>query len=262
MATRNRFISRYYELAQICVPREVADFILSKKSELRDCEARKVYEQLKEEHRVSPSYEVSQRLQYLEELFWVLSGSTPIYVSEVGERECVPTNELEREVSSFGFDKVQPCVVLSLRTRVSMEQKRVIREMIDIVEGKMRSFKGDFYLHDMLCFSRELCKRPILWTVSTSHTFKETLFLEDEAQSWADYVAKDEERVRRFVNGYDDTWMGSALRVSCSDDDLYYYHDGAVLHKVSRQRFTDVHDRYVQRVMELTREKIELKKAA
>ena len=52
MTTRNRFISRYYELAQICVPREVADFILSKKSELRDCEARKVYEQLKEEHRV------------------------------------------------------------------------------------------------------------------------------------------------------------------------------------------------------------------
>ena len=92
-------------------------------------------------------------------------------------------------------------------------------------------------------------------------TMHEVLDADGEAEAWA--VTDYKESRQRFVyGGEDDTWMGGALHTLCGKDDDYYYHDGAVLHKVSRQRFTEIHDRYVQRVRELTMEKIEQTKAA
>ena len=260
---RTRIINcRQYELAQICVPAEVAEFIISKNDIMRNGESRQVYEQLRAERNLTHTYEESERLQYLTELFWVL-GRTKLKVSKIGERESVPTNYLEREVSSFGFDKVQPCVVLSLRVAWRGEDRRQLYERMEsVVEGKMRSFKTDFYFHDMKTLSREAMHHPLLWTVSTSHTFIEVHDAEGEADCWAKAMAKDGDCVRRMLNGYDDTWMGSALRVSCSDSDLYYYHDGATLHEVSRERFKAIHDRHMERVRELTWEKIEHNKAA
>lgn len=259
---RKRILKHEYELAQICVPADVAEFILSKKEWMRDGESRQVYEPLRAERNMTHTYEESERLQYLTELFWVL-GSTKLNVAKVGERECVPTSYLEREVSSFGFGKVQPCVVLSLRVAWGGEHRQQLYErMKAVVEGKMRSFKTDFYFHDMKTLSRDALHHPLLWTVSTSHTFIEVFDAEGEADCWTKAMTENGDRVRRMLNGYDDTWMGSALRVSCSDSDLYFYHDGAQLHKVSRDCFKNIHDRHVERVRKLTLEKIENKKAA
>ena len=259
---RKRIINGQYELAQICVPEGVAEFILSKKECMRDGENRQVYEELKAERYFSKTYNESERLQYLTSLFWAL-GQTKTTVVRVGERECVPTCYLEREVSSFGFGKVQSCVVLSLRVAYGGEHKRQLYErMKDVVEKKMRSFKTDFYFHDMKTLSRDALHHPLLWTVSTSHTFIEVFDAEGEAECWAKAMVEDGDRVCRMLNGYDDTWMGAALRVSCSDSDLYFYHDGAQLHEVSRDCFKNIHDRHVERVRKLTLEKIELNKAA
>lgn len=251
---------RKYELCQICVPAEVAEFILSKKEFLRDGESRQVYEQLRCDLYLSHTYEESERLQYLTELFWVL-GSTQLNLAKVGERECVPTNYLEREVSSFGFGKVQPCVVLSLRVAWHGEHRRQLYEsMKAVVEGKMRWFKTDFYFHDMKIFSRDMFRKPILWTVSTSHTMTEVLDSEGEAAYWVENIER--ENVRKMVYGSEDeTWMGSALRVMCGDDDLYYYHDGAVLHRVSREKFKAIHDRHVERAKSMAKEMLERKAA-
>lgn len=262
---RKRIINRMYELAQICVPAEVAEFILSKKEWMRDGKSRQVYEELRAERNLSHTYKESQRLQYLTELFWVMGHDARVTVLRVGERECVPTCFLERDVSSFGFDKVQPCVVLSLRVAWSgQDRKQLYERMESVVEEKMRSFKTDFYFHDMMTLSREAMHHPLLWTVSTSHTFMEVHDAEDESDGWAAAIATDGDRVRRMLNGYDDTWMGSALRVSCAASDLYFYHDGAQLHELTREKFQAIHDRHVSRVRELTREKVEkvkLKKA-
>ena len=260
---RNRLPFRMYELCRINVPAEVGEYIMGKAEMLKNCEAHKVYDELKAEHRLSPNYETSRRLQYLYELFWVLGSRTPIFVEKMGETEAVPTNYLEREDSSFGFGKVQPCVVLSLRVRwPGLEGKRLYLNMQAIVEGKMRSFKTDFYFHDMMTFSREMWHHPLLWEVGQSHTMNEVLDAEGESECWVATMATDGDRVRAFLNGKDDTWMGAAMTTLCGKDDWYYYHDGAVLHKVSRDRFKAIHDRHVERVRELTREKIELKKAA
>ena len=258
---RERVIKNEYELAQICVPEEVAEFILSKKEILRDGESRQVYEQLRFERNFSHTYEESERLQYLTELFWELD-STKLNLAKVGERDSVPTCYLEREVSSFGFDKVQPCVVLSLRVAWGGEHRRQLYErMKAVVEGKMRSFKTDFYFHDMMTLSREALHHSLLWTVGTSHTFIEVHDSECEADCWAKAMVEDGyNRTLRMLNGYDDTWMGSALRVSCSDSDLYFYHDTAQLHEVSRECFKNIHDRYVEKVRKLTLEKIGNKK--
>ena len=97
--------------------------------------------------------------------------------------------------------------------------------------------------------------------MSTSHTFIEVFDAEGEAECWTKAMTDDSDRVRRMLDGYDDTWMGSALRVSCSDSDLYFYHDTAQLHEVSRECFKNIHDRHVERVRKLTLEKIELNKA-
>ena len=258
---RKRIIGNQYELARINVPAHVAQYIMSKRRQLKNCECWDVYKQLKEEYRSSPSYTESQRLTYLYELFWVLSGQTPITIKHTGKTECVPTDYLEREVDNFGFDKVQPCESLSLRVSLDAYQKEQVFQMIDIVEKKMHSFATDFYVHDMLCFSRELGKNPILWIVGKSHTFKESLDAERDAQSWAE--CENLHRRDCMVYGSeDDTWVGAALRVSCGKEDDYYYHDGGMLHKVSREKFTSIHTKYVERVRQLAKEKIENKKAA
>lgn len=258
---RNRIIRNMYELAQICVPAHVAEFIMSKKETMRDGEARRVYEELKQAQRVSPTYDESQRLQYLTELFWVM-GSTRVTVARVGERECVPTCYLEREGSWFGYDKVQPCVVLSLRVTWNKDWRGLLGEMTQIVEGKMRSFKTDFYFHDMMTLSREQMRYPWLWNVAESHTHMEILDAVGDADIWARAMEQDGDRVRRMLSGYDDTWMGAALKVACSDHDGYYYYDGAVLHEVSRSRFAEIHKHHVMRVRELVCETIESMKAA
>ena len=259
---RERIYGSHYELAQICVPAEVAEFIISKNDIMRDGESRQVYEQLRDERNLTHTYSESEKLQYLTELYWAL-GRTKLEVIRNGERDSVPTCYLEREVSSFGFDKVQPCVVLSLRVAWHGEHRRQLyRSMETIVEGKMRSFKTDFYFHDMKTLSRDALHHPLLWTVGTSHTFIEVHDAELEAACWAKAMVEDGDRVRRMLNGYDDTWMGAALRVSCSDSDLYFYHDGAQLHDVSRDSFKNIHDRHVEKVRKLTWEKIELNKAA
>ena len=258
---RKRIIAGKYELAQICVPDSVAEFIISKEEYLRDGDSRQLYEQLRGERHLSHTYEDSQRLQYLTELFWVF-GRTKVTVVRAGKRESVPTCYLEREVSSFGFDKVQPCVVLSLRVAWGGKHRRQLYESMEtVVEEKMRSFKTDFYFHDMAVLSREALYHPLLWTVSTSHTFLEVFDAEGEAEWWAKAMTDDSDMVRRMLNGYDDTWMGSALRVSCSDSDLYFYHDTAQLHEVSRECFKNIHDRHVERVRKLTLEKVKLNKA-
>lgn len=188
---RKRIINGQYELAQIFVPEGVAEFILSKKECMRDGDNRQVYEELKAERYFSKTYNESERLQYLTSLFWAL-GQTKTTVVRVGERECVPTCYLEREVSSFGFDKVQPCVVLSLRVAWHGEHRRQLyRSMETIVEGKMRSFKTDFYFHDMMTLSREALYHPLLWTVGTSHTFIEVHDAELEAACWAKAMTDD-----------------------------------------------------------------------
>ena len=259
METRKRIRGGKYELCRICVPPTVAEYIRSKREMLRDGEARQLYEQLKEEYRLSPNYSESRRLQYLYELMWVID-SHRVDVRTLCKDECVPTNYLEREDSSWGFDKVQPCEVLSLQVYLSAAQREVYPQLEAIVEGKMRSFKTDFYFHDMMTFSRDLGRKPILWNVAGTHTWSEVHDAEDEAERWVNYG--DEQRLRHFVyGGEDDTWMGSVLRVMASDCDLYYYHDGAQLHKVSREKFKAIHDRHVERVHQIIREKIEERKA-
>ena len=259
---RKRIIKSHYELAQICVPSEVADFIISKNQYLCDGESREVYEELKAAKYFSKSYEESERMQYLIDLFWVM-GDAKATVVRVGEQESVPTCYLEREVSSFGFHKVQPCVALSLRVAWDGEHRRQLYEsMKNVVEGKMRSFKTDFYFHDMMTMSRYALHHPLLWTVGTSHTFTEVFDSVAQAERWANAMVEHGDSVRRFLNGYDDTWMGSALRVSCSDSDLYFYHDGAQLHDVSRKTFQDIHDRHVERVRKIVSENIGRNKAA
>lgn len=245
---RNRLSLGQYELCRIKVPANVGEYILGKAPELGRCEARKVYDGLRAERNLSADWQTSQRLQYLSELFWVVGSHTPVFVSEVGEEEAVPTNYLERDVHSFGFNKVQPCKVLSLRVSWPVCGQQLYRDMEAIVERKMRSFKTDFYFHDMMTLSREAYRHPLLWTVGGSHTFMEVHDAEADARCWASSMEKDGDRVRRFLNGEDDTWMGAALRVSCSEDDLYYYHDGAMLHEVSRDTFRSIHERHVERV--------------
>ena len=249
MEKRERIIGRQYELARICVPPSVADYIVSKRDAMKRCECRKVYEELKEQYRLSPNYAESRRLQYLSDLFWVLSGATPVLLRRMGMTVCVPTDYLEREDSSFGLQKVQECAVLSLRVEIVPEQMESIRRMEGIVK-KMRSFKTDFYFHDMKIFARELCKKPILWIVGTSHTFTEVI----EPDEWAEHLMKhlDSNDVKKYLrHGEDETWVGSALRVACGKDDVFYYHDGKRLLNVTRERFTSIHNEYVRQVRDM-----------
>lgn len=259
---RNRIARfRKYELCQICVPPPVGMYIVAMKGYLRDRKAKSLYERLKEQSRLSHTYEESSRLQYLRELMFSLGSSVSVYVEKVGERECVPTNYLEREDSSFGYDKVQPCWVLSLTVPFGgNEYRQAYLAMQTIVEGKMRCYKTDFYFHDMLLFSRYLFRKPILWTVSTMHTMTEVLDSEREAVYWAANIERD--GVRKMVYEPEDgTWMGCTLRVMSRDDDLFYFHDGATLHKVSREKFKAIHDRHVERAKSMAKEMLLERKA-
>lgn len=262
MKTRKRLYGRQWELARICVPIVAADFILSKRKELREGKAHDVYEALREQHRYMTDYAAARRLQYLYEMFWSLSSKTPIMVQVVGRQDCVPTDLLEHEDWSWGKPREQDCKVLSLRVRLEAEQVECVREMMSIVEREMKSFRTDFYLHDMRIVARSMGRHPLLWTVSTSHTFMEEMDAEGEANYWVEHIGKP--AVHELVYGHEDgTYMGSALRVACSDKDLYFYHDGGQLHRVSRERFQKIHDQYVQRATAMAREKLaELKKVA
>lgn len=259
MATRQRINGQWYELARFYAPVKEAEYILSKRQELKKCEGHKVYDEIRQEERLVYTYEQQYSWQYLRELFFVLSTKTPVYVTRVRpvrEVTVKPTNELEREV--FGM-KEQPCTLLSIKVRINDYQRTQVEQMISIVEQKMKSFQTDFYLHDMKVFARELGKHPIMWIVGTSHTFMEVHDSDYDAQ-WYATTEKAEYR-NEFLSGKDNTWIGSALRVACYDSDLFYYHDGSVLHKVSREKFTEIHNRYLEHVRGLVREKLEQKAA-
>lgn len=260
MGKRIRIYRRQYELARICVPQDVADIIESKSTAMRNCQCRNIYLELKEQRDTAHSYDERQRLEYLTELFWVLQGETPIMLKRMGEAECVPTDYLERDSYTLGHRKVQQCKVLSLCVHLDKDQEESVEQMMAIVERKMRSFKTDFLFHDMKRFSRVLCRKPVLWVVGTSHTFEEVIESEEWAQHLQNYL--DAEDVQRFLyQGEDETWVGAALRVACDEEDEFYYHDGSVLHKISRKRFQEIHDRYLQRVRDIVKEAIGRKAA-
>lgn len=256
---RNRFINgNSYELARIYVPKDVADFIMSKVAELREGRAREVYRELKEQGRCAPNYTEQQRLQYLSDLFWVLSGDTPVMVQRMIGRKCVPTDYLGHENSAFGFDKVQPCAGISIRVKLTKGQYKVVEQLEEIVE-KMRSFKTDFYFHDMRRMSRSLGKFAILWVVGTSHTFMEVHDLRCDIDS---YMSEGNEQWRDALLHKDITWMGAALRCSISkDDDLYLIQKGIVA-KVERKDFERIHAEYVESLRAKVREAMEECKAA
>ena len=248
---RNRFINgNSYELARIYVPKDVADFIMSKAAELLEGRAREVYRELREQFCCAPNYTEQQRLQYLSDLFWVLSGDTPVMVQRVIGRKCVPTDYLERENSAFGFDKVQPCAGISIRVKLTKGQYNVVKHLEEIAE-KMRSFKTDFYFHDMKRMSWSLGKFAILWVVGTSHTFMEVHDLHGDLDC---YMSEGNERWRDELLHKDTTWMGAALQCSISkDDDLYLIQDGIVA-KVERKDFERIHSEYVKRLRDGVRE--------
>lgn len=250
---RNRYVGGQYELARIYVPQEVAEYIMERQDVLRECRAREVYEELRAQRDYAASYAEGNRLEYLKELFWLLSGETPIYVRRLGRKECVPTDYLERENSAFGFDKVQPCVGVAIRVKVTKGQMLAVRQMEPIVE-RMRSFKTDFYFHDMKRMSRDLNRRTILWVVGTSHTFMEVLDVEHEA---ARYLADGNEQWRDEILRKDDTWMGSVLENSISRDDDLYMITGGVVARLARKDFERIHGDYVERLRAKVREGME-----
>lgn len=254
---RKRFINNSYELARIYVPEDVADFIMSKAAELRDGRAREVYLSLKKQGHCAPNYTEQQRLQYLSDLFWVLSGDTPVMVQRVIGRKCVPTDYLERENSAFGFDKVQPCAGISIRVKLTKGQYNVVKHLEEIVE-KMRSFKTDFYFHDMKRMSWSLGKFAILWVVGTSHTFMEVHDLHGDFDC---YMSEGNERWRDELLHKDITWMAAVLESISKDDDLYLIQDGIVA-KVERKDFERIHNDYVESLRAKVREAMDECKAA
>lgn len=255
---RNRFVGGQYELARIYVPASVAEYIMGKQEELRSGGAYGVYQELKEQKNSAPTYEESNRLQYLADLFWVLSGDTPVCLHRLGRRECVPTDYLERENSAFGFDKVQPCVGIAIRVKLTAGQYAAVRQMEQIVE-RMRSFKTDFYFHDMKRMSRTLNRKTILWVVGTSHTFMEVLDAEGEA---ARYLAEGNEQWRDAILREDVTWMGSVLRNAISKDDDLYMIQGGIVARLERKDFKRIHADYVEYLRDKVREGMEERKAA
>lgn len=250
---RKRIFGRQYELAHIYAPVNEGEFILSKRSELKNGKGREVWQQLREDDRMARNYDEQLRYQYLRGLFFCLSTPTPIHVVRTaGTVMHMPTDELERDVCGINRKEVE-CIELSLRVHLQDYQIPIIEQMTRIVDKKMTSFQTDFYLHDMMPFARDLDKNPILWVVGTSHTFLEVLDAESKAERIVDSCF-DEAAINRYLRE-DDTWMGSALRVAIGQDDLLFFHDGSQLHKVSREKFTAIHDRHVERVRELIKMK-------
>lgn len=255
---RKRIFGRQYELARVYAPKQEGMYIWGKRKELKACEGRSVYESLRQDERMARNYDEQLRYQYLREMFFTLSTRTPIIVKMVGGIMAVPTNEIEQE--QFPWKECE-CIELSLRVMLEQFQVPIVEQMMAIVEKKMRSFKTDFLFHDMKTMARELGSRPMLWVVGGSHTFLEVHDAEELAKAWMD--TDQESRRRHFLyGGEDDTWIGAALRVSIGRDDLLYYIDKAgALHKVSREKFTEIHARYVESVRAIAREKLEPKVA-
>lgn len=261
METRKRIFGRQYELTRIYAPVREAEYILSKRHELKHGKGSEVYKEIRELESKEIYGRKEREWSYLRYLFFCLQTETPIHiVRTAGTVMHVPTDEIEHEV--FPWKEVE-CVELSLRVRLQDYQLEPVRQMLTIVEKKMRSFATDFLFHDMKTFARELGSMPMLWVVGKSHTFNEVLWPERDAEGWVTYAS--EERRQAFLRGEDDTWMGAALRVSIGQDDLLYFIDSAGgVHKQTRERFEAMHRRHVDRVrreIEI-REKIENKKAA
>ena len=255
---RKRIFGRHYELARIYVPKKVAQFVVSHARELKNCEGYKVYDELHAQERDARNYEESISYQYLRELFFCLRTDTPIILKVGGEVMAVPTNEIEQRQFPW---KDTECVEMSLRVRLEDYQVPIVRQLMAIVEKKMTSMLSDFYFHDMKTVARELGSHPMLWVVGTSHTVIEVHDEEALAKAWVD--TDQESRRRHFLYGSeDDTWMGAALRGLCGmDDECYYIDNGGTPHRVSRERFTAIHNDYVERVRSMVKEKIELKAA-
>lgn len=262
---KKKLSGRTYELARMSVPNRLVPVITGYRALLAKGEGRKAYEDIR---RRSKEGEFESRKdgyqygddQYLTSLLFCIGGQTPVRVVA----ECLaterPTDYLEREV--WNMRKPEPCTRLSLRVKVSQELAEAYPQMAEVVERKMRSYKGDFYMHDMLAMAREVGSKPMLWTVSTSHTLHETMDADAQGDWWFEH--RDSEEVRQHIYGdRDETWMGSALRVMCYDDDLYYRIDeGGRLHKLSRERFTEMHRRYLDQARAKARGRIEELKIA
>lgn len=259
MATRNRIIGRQYELARMYVRTKDAEFIESHRADLLNGGARAVYELLRHDESGYPKTDNDLDVQFVRELFWLLSVETPIIIKRMGECSAVPTDWTERQRWPWRNRGPVNCVELSLRVRLSAYQVEQVKRMIAIAERKMHSFEADFFFHDMLRFPRYIGKKPILWIVGTSHTFHEQHDSEATAKA---YMAEGMEEYRANYLREDDTWVGAALRVACGNNDEFYYHDGSALHHVSRNRFTMIHNRYVERVRQLINEKLSQRKAA
>lgn len=262
---KKKLIGQTYELACINVPRRLMPVLTGYRALLAKGEGRKAYEDVR---RRSNEREFESRKdgyqygddQYLTSLMFSIGGSTPVKVVAECLADERPTDWLEREV--WNMRKPEPCARVSLRVKVSQELAEAYPQMAALVEQKMRSYKGDFYFHDMLAMAREVGRHPMLWTVNTSHTVHETMNSDELAEWWCEHW--QEEDVRKHIYGQeDDTWMGSALRVMCYDDDLYYHIDGAgKLHRLSREKFTEMHRRYVDSVRAKARELLNERKAA
>lgn len=248
---RNRFDGSSYELARIYVPESVAEYILGKQTELRECRSFEVYQDLKAQGRLAVTWDESNRLQYLTELFWVMVGDTSIRVSRVDTKECIPTDYLERENSAFGYGKVQPCVGVSIRVPLTRRQYRCVRQMEFVVE-QMKSFKTDFYFHDMKWLSCAIGHSKALWAVGASHTFMEVQDIDYDSMR---YLLKGNEQWRDELLDRDTTAIGAVLDNSISYEDDLYVVDG-VLRKVEREEFVRIHCDYVELLRERIRESI------
>lgn len=258
MEPRKRIFGRQFEIARIYAPVKEGEYILSKRHELKHGKGSDVYQEVKELEWKEMYGRSTMDWHYLRDLFFCLQTQTPIHiVRKAGTVMCMATDEIEHEVFPR---KERECIELSLRVRLQDYQLESVRQMLSIVEGKMRSFATDFLFHDMKTFARELGSRPMLWVVGESHTFNEVLWPEQSAEDWVNYAS--EERLAAFLRGEDDTWMGAALRVSIGKDDLLYFIDSAGgVHKQTREKFEAMHRRHVDRVRREIRERTELKAA-
>ena len=257
---KKKLSGQTYELARMSMPRRLVPVLTGYRALLAKGEGRKAYEDVR---RRSKEGEFESRKdgyqygddQYLTSLLFCLGGSTPVKVVA----ECLaterPTDYLEREV--WNMRKEEPCTRVSLRVSVSQQLAEAYPQMAALVEGKMRSYKGDFYFHDMLTMAREVGRREMLWTVNECHTMNETIDVDGLAEWWCGHC--EEEDVRKHIYGSeDDTWMGAALRTMCYDDDLYYRIDcDGRLHRLSRKEFTERHNRYVDSARAKAREMLE-----
>ena len=258
MATRKRIIGRQYELARFYAPEKEAEFIIAHADELKRCEGHKVYDYLRDQERLVRNYAEQQSNQYLRSLFFCLRTETPILLKVGGGVMAVPTNEIEQR--QFPWKECK-CVELSLRVKLQEHQVHTVEQMMAIVERKMRSFKSDFYFHDMKTMVRCLGSKPMLWVVGTSHTINEVHDAEDFANEWTN--CEQEDRRRHFLyGGDDDTWLGAALRVLCAQDDECYYIDrSGQLYQISRDKLSTMHNEYVERVRQIAIEKMNPKVA-